>query len=133
MKRTLDQRVAALENIIAAGDNVPVEGTDYDGAAEMLDEWIDEPAQELTERDKWIVNYMVSEASGKTARSPDVSFDDYILEHAPPDPLRSQLDTQNTAITVAINRLSALYGLPEQSQIDTVSSVIAELKESRDD
>ena len=101
MSKTISARLDAIEKILLAGDNVPVDDTDYDGAVEMLDEWIESPERNFT--------------------------------LAPPNQLQQKLDTCNTAITVVINRLSALYGLPEQSQIDTVDSVITELKEARDD
>ena len=46
--------------------------------------------------------------------------------------LRDKLDTRNTAITVAINRLSAMYKLPSYNRKHTVKEIIAELKEARD-
>ena len=129
MKR-LEQRVAALETLtsVLAGYIIP------DNC---------KPAQELTERELWLIHqaYVGGHSQlygGNPIRWLDHTVDGkpckvWLAEQGMPNQLQQKLDTCNTAITVAINRLSALYGLPEQSQIDTVDSIIAELKEVRDD
>jgi len=182
MKRNLEQRVSALENVVFAGDNVPVDkmgnylGQEImrverkidslearwrmheqlkqelpeqeaalDGLVELGQESgdYDKPAQELTERELWLIHqaYVGGHSQlygGNPIRWLDHTVDGkpckvWLAEQGTPNQLQQKLDTCNTAITVAINRLGAMYKLPSYNRKHTVSSIIAKLKETRDD